>query len=206
MRKLTNKQEKFCINYLLNNNATEAAIKAGYSKDTAVVIASQNLTKLNVKERIKELRDKTESAKIMSVQERREMLTLIARFGGKLSIPAIAELNKMGGDYAPIRTDVTSKGEALKSNNFIFTLKFDGNTKSNISETLAISPSEGMLLRDGTLLNNGSVNEVREDNRRDSLADGTGNARSEGEKLLVGGSDIPASKDSLPASQTSTTT
>ena len=102
--------------------------------------------------------------------------------------------------------DVTSKGEALKSNNFIFTLKFDGNTKSNISETLAISPSEGMLLRDGTLLNNGSVNEVREDNRRDSLADGTGNARSEGEKLLVGGSDIPASKDSLPASQTSTTT
>ena len=114
MRKLTNKQEKFCINYLLNNNATEAAIKAGYSKDTAVVIASQNLTKLNVKERIKELRDKTESAKIMSVQERREMLTLIARFGGKLSIPAIAELNKMGGDYAPTRQDITTKGEALK--------------------------------------------------------------------------------------------
>lgn len=99
MRKLTARQEKFCINYLLNSNATDAAIKAGYSKDTAVVIASNNLTKANIQNRLKELRDKTESAKVMGIQERKEMLTLIARFGGKLSIPAIAELNKMGGDY-----------------------------------------------------------------------------------------------------------
>jgi phage terminase small subunit len=115
MRTLTAKQEKFCINYLLTNNATEAAIKAGYSKDTAVVIASNNLTKVNIKNRLIELRDKTESAKIMGVRERREMLTLIARFGGKLSIPAIAELNKMGGDYAPTRQDITSKGNEIKS-------------------------------------------------------------------------------------------
>jgi hypothetical protein len=51
----------------------------------------------------------------MGVRERREMLTLIARFGGKLSIPAIAELNKMGGDYAPTRQDITSKGNEIKS-------------------------------------------------------------------------------------------
>ena len=41
----------------------------------------------------------------MSVIERKEMLTLIARFGGKLSIPAIAELNKMGGDYTPTNNE-----------------------------------------------------------------------------------------------------
>jgi len=29
-------------------------------------------------------------------------------------VMAIAELNKMGGDYAPIRTDITSKGNELK--------------------------------------------------------------------------------------------
>jgi phage terminase small subunit len=105
MKTLTAKQEKFCINFLLSNNATDAAIKAGYSKDTAVVIASQNLTKTNIKNRLKELRDRTESAKVMTVQERKEMLTLIARFGGKLSIPAIAELNKMGGDYTPTNNE-----------------------------------------------------------------------------------------------------
>ena len=114
MRKLTARQEKFCINYLLNSNATDAAIKAGYSKDTAVVIASNNLTKANIQNRLKELRDKTESAKVMGIQERKEMLTLIARFGGKLSIPAIAELNKMGGDYAPTKNDITSKGNEIK--------------------------------------------------------------------------------------------
>ena len=115
MRKLTARQEKFCINYLLNSNATDAAIKAGYSKDTAVVIASNNLTKANIQNRLKELRYKTESAKVMGIQERKEMLTLIARFGGKLSIPAIAELNKMGGDYAPTKNDITSKGNEIKS-------------------------------------------------------------------------------------------
>ena len=106
MRHLTTKQEHFCINYLLNNNATEAAIKAGYSKNTAVVIASQNLTKLNVKNRLQELRDKTESSKVMNIRERKEVLTLIGRFGGKSSIGAIAELNKMDGAYAPIKSEI----------------------------------------------------------------------------------------------------
>ena len=51
--KLTNKQLAFCREYVKNGwNGTQAAIDAGYSKETAAVIASQNLTKLNILEQI----------------------------------------------------------------------------------------------------------------------------------------------------------
>jgi len=46
---LTEKQKAFCREYILDWNGTQAAIRAGYSEQTANVIASQNLTKLNVK-------------------------------------------------------------------------------------------------------------------------------------------------------------
>lgn len=52
--KLTPKQAMFCIEYLKDQNGTQAAIRAGYSKDTAAEIASQNLTKLNIQEVIQE--------------------------------------------------------------------------------------------------------------------------------------------------------
>jgi phage terminase small subunit len=47
-QKLTVKQRLFVREYLVDLNATQAAIRAGYSKKTAKVIGCQNLTKLNV--------------------------------------------------------------------------------------------------------------------------------------------------------------
>lgn len=43
--KLTNKQRIFCNEYLVTLNATDAAIKAGYSLRTANVIGPENLSK-----------------------------------------------------------------------------------------------------------------------------------------------------------------
>jgi phage terminase small subunit len=45
MSKLTAKQEMFCKEYLVDLNATQAAIRAGYSKKTAQKIGSENLLK-----------------------------------------------------------------------------------------------------------------------------------------------------------------
>lgn len=45
MPKLTAKQEMFCKEYLIDLNATQAAIRAGYSEHTAQEIGSENLTK-----------------------------------------------------------------------------------------------------------------------------------------------------------------
>lgn len=76
---MTLKQKKFADEYIIGGNATEAAIKAGYSKKTARSVAAENLTKPNIKayleERLKELDD----AKIADQKEVMERLTRFSR-------------------------------------------------------------------------------------------------------------------------------
>src|SRR5688572_14102051 len=60
---LTDKQRKFCEEYLIDLNGAQAAIRAGYSQKTAKEIASENLTKPNIQvylaERQRELQQAT---------------------------------------------------------------------------------------------------------------------------------------------------
>ncbi|MBD8157216.1 terminase small subunit [Pantoea agglomerans] len=53
---LTDKQEMFCREYLIDLNATQAAIRAGYSKNSANEQGAQNLAKLSIAQRIIELK------------------------------------------------------------------------------------------------------------------------------------------------------
>ena len=55
---LTPKQERFCEEYVVDLNATQAAIRAGYSKKTANRIGSENLSKLDIQERVHALKDR----------------------------------------------------------------------------------------------------------------------------------------------------
>lgn len=52
---ITDKQEIFCKEYIVDFNATQAAIRAGYSKDSARVNASRMLTNANIQNRIRNL-------------------------------------------------------------------------------------------------------------------------------------------------------
>ena len=54
-RGLTDKQELFCKEYLIDRNATQAAIRAKYSKNTARAIGTENLSKPAIKKRLAEL-------------------------------------------------------------------------------------------------------------------------------------------------------
>ena len=49
---MTKKQKRFVEEYLIDLNATQAAIRAGYSPDTAKSIGSENLTKPDIQARI----------------------------------------------------------------------------------------------------------------------------------------------------------
>lgn len=63
--KLTEKQKKFSREYLKDFNATQAAVKAGYSKRSANVIAAQNLTKVSIQQYLaKSLKKAEERAEI----------------------------------------------------------------------------------------------------------------------------------------------
>lgn len=54
MAKLTEKQRRFVDEYLIDLNATQAAIRAGYSAKTANEQGSQNLSKLSIQAAIAE--------------------------------------------------------------------------------------------------------------------------------------------------------
>ncbi len=58
MAKLTPKQQAFVDEYLISLNATQAAIKAGYSPKTARQIGEQNLSKLDIKRAISDAQQK----------------------------------------------------------------------------------------------------------------------------------------------------
>lgn len=53
-KKLTEKQKLFCKYYLINLNATDAAIKAGYSKKSAEATGYENLRKPSIHKEIQD--------------------------------------------------------------------------------------------------------------------------------------------------------
>lgn len=62
---LTDKQKRFCDEYLIDLNATQAAIRAGYSKKTAEIIGFENLRKPKIQAYI--------ASKQQSLQEKTEV-------------------------------------------------------------------------------------------------------------------------------------
>ena len=58
MANLTPKQQRFVEEYLIDLNATQAAIRAGYSEKTAKSIGQENLTKPDIQKAIEEAQNK----------------------------------------------------------------------------------------------------------------------------------------------------
>lgn len=67
-RGLTNKQKRFIEAYLVSFNASDAALKAGYSKKTAPFIGAENLKKPQIADAIAKAQRKT-SEKMMITKE-----------------------------------------------------------------------------------------------------------------------------------------
>lgn len=78
-KRLTLKQQRFVDEYIISGNATQAAIKAGYSKKTANRIATENLSKPVIKTAIDQRNAEIQSEKTMDMQEVMELLASIAR-------------------------------------------------------------------------------------------------------------------------------
>lgn len=73
------KQKRFCDEYLIDCNATQAAIRAGYSPKTAKQIGQENLTKPDLKKYIDEQLERIHSEKTADAQEVLEYLTAVMR-------------------------------------------------------------------------------------------------------------------------------
>ena len=76
---MTEKQKRFCEEYLIDQNATQAAIRAGYSKRTATAAASRLLTNVNVRAYIDKQLQQIHSQKVATAAEVMEYLTSVQR-------------------------------------------------------------------------------------------------------------------------------
>lgn len=123
--KLTPKQEAFCAEYIKDGNATQAAIRAGYSKKTAYVIGGENLKKPVVAERIKELTKAADEARTIQVKEALERLTVVCRREQTDEIISPA-------DGSIIQTKVSTRDQ-LKALELI--LKLNGMFEKNVNLT-----------------------------------------------------------------------
>lgn len=113
-QKLNARQELFCKEYIKDLNSTQAAIRAGYSKKTARSIASINLTKQNIVERIQELtRDRNKKLEIDAEWVLNEAVNMFKRIkdedpktakgyleliGKHIDVSAFEERMKLGGE------------------------------------------------------------------------------------------------------------
>lgn len=76
---LTERQRRFCEEYLIDGNASQAAIRAGYSKRNSTVVSTTLMKNPRVQAHLKVLLDELHSAKVADAQEVLEYLTSIMR-------------------------------------------------------------------------------------------------------------------------------
>ena len=118
MVNLTPKQKAFADEYIKNGgNATQAAIKAGYSKRSARVIGKENLTKPNIIQYINERLNPIEKKRKLSAED--ALNELIDIWQGEVQISVSKQIDRleknkvikhMQYEYTP---DLESKLKAL---------------------------------------------------------------------------------------------
>ena len=112
--------------YIISGNATQAAIKAGYSEKTANRIATENLSKPVIKAYIGERLAELEDSKIAKQEEVLKYLTAVLR--GESTSEVLA-LSPDGGQIvikkAPDEKDRLKAAELLGKRYGAFTEKFD---------------------------------------------------------------------------------
>lgn len=129
MAKLTKKQELFCLEYLTDFNATQAAIRAGYRSKTARQIGAENLSKPAINERIKQLVKERESQLICNADEALKMVTKIIR--GEM----YDEVFRMNTDGEQVHDELrASTRDRLKAAEII--LKINGMFEKNVNLTV----------------------------------------------------------------------
>jgi phage terminase small subunit len=143
MKGLTAKQERFVEEYLVDLNATQAAIRAGYSKRTARSVGSENLTKPDIAEAIAEARRRV-AGKLEVTKER-----IVSEYA-RLAFSDIRDLftwDEERACYVPsqdLTADQAAAVSAIEAETVHFT-DDDGNTTTKIKLKLKTYDKKGAL-------------------------------------------------------------
>lgn len=144
MSQLTAKQQRFCDEYLIDMNITQAAIRAGYSKKTAYAIGQENLKKPMVKEYIEKRMAEKKAALIADQTEVMQYLTSVMRGGSSSSVLA---RNEAGADRViekpPDEKERLKAAELLGRAHMMFTDKVQQDVDMDLNITVDYGDDAG---------------------------------------------------------------
>lgn len=108
MQELQPKQKRFCEEYVIDLNATQAAIRAGYSQRSAKEIAARLLTKDNVQIEVQMLMDKISEKTAITAATVLKRINRIADVAEKeKEYQAALKANELLGKHLKMFTDKT---------------------------------------------------------------------------------------------------
>ena len=143
MVKLTAKQQRFCDEYLIDMNMTQAAIRAGYSKKTAYAIGQENLKKPAIKNYIEKRMAEKEAALIADQTEVMKYLTSVLR--GKSQASVLAR-DDTGADHViekpPDEKERLKAAELLGKAHMMFTDKVQQEIDMDLNITVDYGDGE----------------------------------------------------------------
>ena len=135
--KLTAKQARFIEEYLVDLNATQAAIRSGYSKKTAGAIGEQNLKKLEIKAALQVEMDKRAKRTGITADD-------ILQFWANIALTPITEYYDQGPDGALVPKAIADMSpaaiQALQS--VSYHCDSEGNGRVSFSKLDAMKASE----------------------------------------------------------------
>ena len=99
---MTAKQKRFCDEYLIDTNATQAAIRAGYSEKTANEQGARLLANASIKTYIEEQAAKIHSKAVADAEETMRYLTSVLR--GE----ATDEILRLNGEGVQVKDEVSA--------------------------------------------------------------------------------------------------
>ncbi len=118
---VTERQKRFCDEYLIDLNATQAAVRAGYSEKTAGQIGEQNLKKLEISEYIKRQLEAMHKDSIATADEVLGYLTSVLRAESKSRVVIGTPMGAQEIDKPPDEKERLKAAELLGKYHAIWT-------------------------------------------------------------------------------------
>lgn len=148
--KLTAKQRRFCEEYIIDCNATQAAIRAGYKEKYAHTNANKLLQNTTLKQYIDELLEKIRNNNIADATEVMEYLTSVVRGKSSSEIVVVEGVGEgcsiaRNMQKAPDEKERLKAAELLGKRYGLFTdkLEVDGNAKVVITDDIPKDDANG---------------------------------------------------------------
>lgn len=141
---MTTKQKRFCQEYLIDLNATQAAIRAGYSEKSAYSVGQRILKNVEVKKYIVEQVERLKNEKISSAQEVLEYLTSVMRGEQKEQVPLMYYDKQILEEKSASIKDRLKAAELLGKRYALFTekLEVEGATAVQIVDNIPSQEGE----------------------------------------------------------------